>query len=277
MGDEDQRLALHPLVQALAQQVFAGVVHGAGGFVEHQDWRVEQQCAGQQYGLALAAGQQLAAFAYRAVEALRMLAGQVHHAGKLGDFEHARVADVTGAEGQVVAQAAGQQWQVVGDVADLMAQVGDVELAQVEVVEQDLPFVGAVEGHQQSRQGALARTAATDDAEALASAQAQADVVQRRCALARVGETDLPHLQSPLELGTIQRPLLVLTLLRQSHQGISAGHGQACLLITGDQPGDLSQWGEDAAAEHVAGRRQEQEWRGRQYGQEDADDPECHA
>jgi len=28
----------------------------------------------------------LAAFAYRAVEALRVLAGQVHHAGELGDF-----------------------------------------------------------------------------------------------------------------------------------------------------------------------------------------------
>ena len=55
MGDEDQRLALYPVVQALAQQVFAGVVHGAGGLVQQQNGRVEQQCAGQQNSLALAA------------------------------------------------------------------------------------------------------------------------------------------------------------------------------------------------------------------------------
>ena len=69
----------------------------------------------------------------------------------------------------------------------------------------------------------------------------------------RVGKADLAQFQSPFELGAVQWALLLLALLRQGHQRVGAGHGQARLLIAGDQPGDLSQWRENPAAEHVAG------------------------
>ena len=90
-------LVFCPTVQAVAQDVLAGVVHGAGGLIEEQNGRVQQQCAGHQYGLALAAGEQLAALTHRPVEALRVLPGKIADAGHFRDFEHALVADIAGA------------------------------------------------------------------------------------------------------------------------------------------------------------------------------------
>ncbi|MNN31542.1 hypothetical protein D3C81_1452330 [compost metagenome] len=68
----------------------------------------------------------------------------------------------------------------MGDVADLVAQVGDIDLPLVDAVEQDLPFARAIETHQQARQGALARAAAADDGDLLAGGDAQVDALQRR-------------------------------------------------------------------------------------------------
>ncbi|MNO68847.1 hypothetical protein D3C76_596900 [compost metagenome] len=89
MGHQQDGFALDPSVKFLPQDVFAAVVHGAGGFVEQHDGRVEQHRPGHQYGLALAAGQQLPAFAHGPVEALRVLPGQFGHAGHFRHFEHA--------------------------------------------------------------------------------------------------------------------------------------------------------------------------------------------
>src|SRR5690606_34941707 len=98
VSNQQQCFAPGPVLQAVAQKVFAGVVHGTGRLVQQQDGRVEQQGPGQQHGLALAAGKQLTAFADRAVEALRVLPGQFTDAGQFSHFEHACVADITSAE-----------------------------------------------------------------------------------------------------------------------------------------------------------------------------------
>ncbi|MCY1501967.1 hypothetical protein D9M68_360560 [compost metagenome] len=182
-----------------------------------------------------------------------MLPGQFGDAGQLGHFEHPRVADMARAEGDVVAQAAGQQRQVVGDVADLLAQVGDVELAQVEAVEQHLALVRLVEAHQQAAEGALAGAAAADDADLLARRHAQVEIAQRRRALLRIAELQLADFQRAVQPGALQRALAGLALLRQGHQRVGALHGQARLLVAGDQPGDLPERRQHAAAEHVAG------------------------
>ncbi|MNC42116.1 hypothetical protein D3C75_909200 [compost metagenome] len=73
----------------------------------------------------------MSALADRALEALRMLAGQLADAAQFGHLEQALVADVACAQGHVAAQGAGKQRQVVGDVADLVAQVGHVDLPLV--------------------------------------------------------------------------------------------------------------------------------------------------
>ncbi|MNK82734.1 hypothetical protein D3C87_1025190 [compost metagenome] len=181
------------------------------------------------------------ALAHRPVETLRMLAGKFGNAGQFGDFEHPRIADVACAEGQVVTQAAGQQRQIVSDVADLLAQVSDIELAQVETVKQQLAFFGFIETHDQSRQGAFARTAAADDADPFTGFQAETDIAQCRRILAVVVKGHAADVERALQLRTLQRPLLAVAFLRQGHQRIGAFHGQLRLLIAGDQPGNLPQ------------------------------------
>ena len=86
MSDQQHGFALDPALQFLPQNVFAAVVHGAGRFVEQQDRRVEQQGPGQQYGLALTAGEQLSAFADGPIKTLRVLTGQLGDTGQFRDF-----------------------------------------------------------------------------------------------------------------------------------------------------------------------------------------------
>ncbi|MCY1439132.1 hypothetical protein D9M71_553530 [compost metagenome] len=182
-----------------------------------------------------------------------MLARQFADAGQLRHFEHACIADVACTQGQVIAQAAGQQWQVVGHVANLLAQVGDIQLAQVQAIEQNLAFVGGIKAHDQPRQGTLARAAATDDADTLAGLHAEGDIVQGSSVLSGITKGDMADLQRPLQLGALQRPLARFAFLWQGHQRIGTAHGQLRLLVTGDQAGDLPQWRKHTAAEHVGG------------------------
>ncbi|MNZ91287.1 hypothetical protein D3C78_1102650 [compost metagenome] len=240
-------------MQALAQLVFAGVVHVAGGFVENHDWWLQQHRSGEQHRLALTTGKQLAALAHRTLEPLRMLARQFTDAGQLSDFKHARIADIARAEGEVVTQAAGQQRQVVSHIADLVAQVSYVELAQVEVVEQDLPFIRGVKAHQQSGQGTFARTAAADDTDALARLDAEAHRIEGGDVLPGIAKADMTDLNGAAQLGAFQGLLASLPLLRQRHQRVGAAHGQLRLLIAGDQAGNLPQRRQHPAAEHIAG------------------------
>ena len=93
----------------------------------------------------------------------------------------------------------------MGDVADLVAQVGYVNLPLVEAVEQDLSLARAVEAHQQAGQGALARAAAADDADPLASVQVQADFGQ--CLVSIGGEGVRVHV-AVLTLGYSRRLLV---------------------------------------------------------------------
>ncbi len=143
----------------------------------------------------------------------------------------------------------------MGDITDLMTQVGDVQLSQVQAIEQQLAFFRFVKTHHQSRQGAFARAAAADDADPLAGLDAEADIGQRCIVLAVVAEGHADDIQRALQLRALQRPLFGIAFLWQRHQRVGAFHGQLRLLVAGDQTGDLAQWRQHAAAEHVAGHQ----------------------
>ncbi|VVQ06729.1 hypothetical protein PS910_04391 [Pseudomonas fluorescens] len=80
MGDQQHRLALDHRLQALLETFLAGVVHGAGRFVEQQDLRVEQQGPAEGDVLALAAGEVLPTLADLQLVAVRVQAGKLMHA-----------------------------------------------------------------------------------------------------------------------------------------------------------------------------------------------------
>ncbi|MNZ41305.1 hypothetical protein D3C78_588530 [compost metagenome] len=141
----------------------------------------------------------------------------------------------------------------MGDVAKLAAQVGDVQLAQVEVVQQYLAFFRVMEAHQQAAQGAFARAAAADDANPLTRLYGHVHILQCRAGLCRVAEADMAEGQAALERGVLQGLLFGLAFLRQGHQGIGAAHRQLRLLIAGDQPCNLAERCQNPATEHVTG------------------------
>ncbi|MNJ74760.1 hypothetical protein D3C77_717420 [compost metagenome] len=63
MGDHQRGAPAHQAGQCLLDQVFALCIEGAGGFVQQQDWCVDQQRPGNRQALALPAGQADAALA----------------------------------------------------------------------------------------------------------------------------------------------------------------------------------------------------------------------
>ena len=143
----------------------------------------------------------------------------------------------------------------MGHIAHLLAQVGHVQLPQVETIEQQLAFFWGVKPHHQPAQGAFARAAAPDNPHALARLELEADLVQGRGVLPGVAEGHLADFQGARQLRAFQGALLWVALLGQGHQRVGAAHGQLRLLVAGDQPGDLPQRRQYPAAEHVGGHQ----------------------
>ena len=73
MGDHQCGAPGHQAGQRLLDQVFALCVECAGGFIQQQDRRIDQQCTGDGQALPLPAGQADATLAQRCLVALRQL------------------------------------------------------------------------------------------------------------------------------------------------------------------------------------------------------------
>src|SRR3546814_15222124 len=91
VGDQEQRLALQCLADALLEGRLGGVVHVAGRLVEQNDRRVEQHRAGDRLRLPPAAGPRHADPANLTVEAVRVGAPEVADAGPVWSPQDARV------------------------------------------------------------------------------------------------------------------------------------------------------------------------------------------
>ena len=168
MGHQQQGLAGQDLAEALLEPALGAVVHGAGRLVEHQDRRLEQQRAGDRDRLALAAREALAALADVQVEAERMARDEVLDAGDLRRAQHRLIVGERRAERDVVAHRAMEQEHVLQHAADVAAQVGGIDLAQIGAVDQHRALVGLVEPQHQLLDGRLAGADAADQADPLA-------------------------------------------------------------------------------------------------------------
>ncbi|MNF49491.1 hypothetical protein D3C84_307630 [compost metagenome] len=203
--------------------------------------------------LALASGQILATLADLQLVALGVQAGEFVHAGQLGGLQHLLVLHVACAGHQVVAQGAGEQLDVLGHIADVVAQVADVQLAHIDAVEQQAATVGLVQADDQPGQRTLARAAAADDADLLAGADAQGDVREGRLLLLRVVEVDVAELDGALQSLALERTFVRVALLGEAHQLVDRVQGHLGLLIAQYQAGKLGQRRQGTTAEHVAG------------------------
>ncbi len=69
---------------------------------------------------------------------LRVQPGKLVYPGALGRLQDGLVLDETGTTGQVLTQAAGKQLDILGHVADTLAQVVDIELAHIHAINQQV-------------------------------------------------------------------------------------------------------------------------------------------
>ncbi|MCY1359782.1 hypothetical protein D9M69_463770 [compost metagenome] len=187
--------------------------------------------------MPLTAGEVLPALADLQLITLRMQARILVDAGQFCGLQHQFVLDIPRTGNQVVAQGAGEQLNVLGHVADVVAQLADVDLADIHTIDQQRAVIRLIQPHQQLRQRALARAASANDADLLAGTDRQVDVLQRQILLLRVGEVELAALNATLQHLAAERTLFEIALLGQLHHLVDRGHGHPRLLITSQQPG----------------------------------------
>src|SRR3546814_3793537 len=152
-------------------------------------------------------------------------AQEVADAGDVGSPQDALVVDVRRAERDVVAHRAEEQVVVLRDIADVAAQGGGIDLADVGAVEQDGTLHRLVEAHHHARHRALARADAAQHADALARLDLERQAVQRLGLLAGIAEGDLLELDLAAEARAVQELLVLRPLDRRLHQAVEGLEG----------------------------------------------------
>ena len=195
LADEQGGAAAGQLLKALVHLVLSLHVERRGRLVQHQERAIAHEGPRQGQLLPLAAGQLTTAelTAKLCRQAVRERRDHGIGAGFRGrSVQPGRVVprlDLSQADvlpgGQLVAH------EVLEDHSHPPAQLGRVELPQVNAVEQDAPLRRVVEAEQQLDERGLAGAIAAHQRHRLVPPEMQRDIVQHRLGLAGVGERDL--------------------------------------------------------------------------------------
>src|SRR6185312_10639184 len=153
-------------------------VDGAGGVVEHQNGRVDQQGPGDGDALALAARERVAPLTYDRLVTIRQLPDEgVGPGGHGGGLDVGEVG-VGPAVGDVVPHRHGEEEGLVEHDADLSPQAVEGQVAHVVAVDDHGPVVDVVEAGQHPGHGRLPATRTTHQGDCLARAHVQLEGVQ---------------------------------------------------------------------------------------------------
>ena len=177
--DHDRGARRGQLADRVVDRGLGGQVERGGGLVEQQDGRVGQLGAGQRDELALAGRQVAAAFGDLVVVAAGQPGDHVVRAGRPGRRLDLGVAGVRPGVRDRVPDRAGEQVRLLRDDAELVPVAGQVVVADVGAVDQDLPAGRVVEPGDELDQRGLARAGLADQGDGLARLDGEADPVQR--------------------------------------------------------------------------------------------------
>ena len=171
----------------------------------HQRGRPAQR-AGEPYALDLTARQRCA-FAQTADTrgiAVGQMQDHVMHPGGGGGGDHLGITDGGVEAGDIVAQAAGQQVNLLRQIADMAAQQGWIPLVAGGTVQPDLAAIGSPGPGQQPRQRGFAAGRSPDHPHGVAGGQGEADAIEQARAVGigfapllrgqfhKVADADLP-------------------------------------------------------------------------------------
>ena len=178
VGDEDAGAAFdHAFERAADAQLGVGVDAG-GGLIEDEDARVVSKGAGEVDELLLAGGERVTALEDGLVE----LAGQ--GVNEIEDIDVACCAAQVGVCDGVVAEAdifrdgAGEEKRILQNDGEVPAEFGEVVLAQVNAIDEDLSGGDVVEAHHEAGEGGFAGAGVADDGDGLSGLDGEGDVFE---------------------------------------------------------------------------------------------------
>ena len=159
VGDDHHGPAARDAQQVGVDQRLALGIERAGGLVEDQDARIGDQRARDREALPLAAGEVGRAFLDVGLVAVRHALDEFFGAGQPGRAHRVVQRQARPAGEDVVADRAAEQEVVLQHDAEALAQVAQVDLAQIGAVDLHIAGVVAVDALQQAGDGRLAGAA----------------------------------------------------------------------------------------------------------------------
>ena len=141
VGDQDAGPAFDHALQRAADAQFGVGIDAGGGLVEDEDAGVVGQRAGEVDELLLAGGEGVAALADRLVELMGQALDEVEDVDVAGGLAQIGVGDGLVAEADVFGDGAGEEEGVLQDDGEVLAEGGQVVLAEVDAVERIWPAV----------------------------------------------------------------------------------------------------------------------------------------
>ncbi len=173
----------HQGVHAVLDQLLGAGVDGGGGLVQDQHRRVGHGRPGDGQQLPLALGQVGAVAGEHGVVPIGQAADEAVGVGQLGGGDALLVGGVQVAVADVLHHRAGEQVGVLEDDAQAAAQVGLLDLVDVDAVVADLAVGDVIEAVDEVGDGGLARAGGAHKGDLLARLGPQADVVEDQLVL----------------------------------------------------------------------------------------------
>ena len=178
MRDQDHGSAAHQ-VPHRAEDLRLGLrVNGARGLVENEHRTVLQEGAGEGDTLSLAPGELRAALPDVRVVASWQPHDELVRVGGVCRGDDLLSARAGRGIGDVFSDAGGEEYRLLQHDGELAAQVGELVVAQINAVQQDLSRGRVVEAREQADQCGLAGSRRPDHAEARPRRDHEGDVVQ---------------------------------------------------------------------------------------------------
>ena len=149
MGNDDAGAALQHFCQCGLYLAFGEAVDIGGGLVEHQDFGVGDNGAGEADQLALADREIAAALAEHGIVALRQVDDEIMGADRLGGFQHPIHGRIHRPVSDVFQHRAGEQERLLQHHRDIVAEGVLRDIANVLAADQDFSFPDIIEAVEQ--------------------------------------------------------------------------------------------------------------------------------
>ena len=178
-NDQARALGKDRLYRFLDGMLGDGVQRGSG-FVEDDQPRFPEDDPRDRKPLLFAAGKLHAAVAHDGVVAFRQPADERVDIGFTASFLDFGLRGIGFGVEQILFDRAVEQVRVLRHHSDVLAQIGQIEFADVDAVQQDPSACHIIEARNQVDDGGLARSRRPDDGNGRSRLQFEADVIQDR-------------------------------------------------------------------------------------------------